>query len=490
MSNQSTISTELENIAKVLWHFPDGASIEEISQHIYPELPIRTLQRRLSKLQTLGKLRIEGKTRSTTYHLVYPHNIPKFSQSFQVEESQREIDISGTHPQHLKNNFPKAADKTFSTTISLSASGEQILALVNRPLQQRTPVGYQREFLEDYQPNKTFYLSQQDIEMLTDISKVQPMEMPGETYHKDLLNRLMIDLSWNSSRLEGNTYSLLDTQRLIAFGEMPENKSLVETRMILNHKDAIELLVQSPERIGFNRYTILNLHAALAHDLLPDADGEGRLRIFSVGISQSVYIPLAIPQAIAEHFDIILDKAARIINPFEQAFFAMVHLPYLQPFEDVNKRVSRLAANIPLMRHGISPLSFVGVPHDLYIQGMLGVYELNRTDLLKDVFLWAYEQSSKRYAAVRQSLGEPDPFRLKYRKEIKDLVFMIVSECMTPKETIRKIQANAEQLPKEDQAKFIEVVDTAILSLHEGNIAPYHIQPEQFEAWQKGFLKK
>ena len=88
----------------------------------------------------------------------------------------------------------------------------------------------------------------------------------------------MIDLSWNSSRLEGNTYSLLDTRRLIDFGEQAQGKALLETQMILNHKDAIEFLVNAAEDIGFNRYTILNLHALLASGLLPDEADRERFR--------------------------------------------------------------------------------------------------------------------------------------------------------------------------------------------------------------------
>ncbi len=112
-------------------------------------------------------------------------------------------------------------------------------------------------------------------------------------------------------------------------------------------------------------------------------------------------------------FDMILEKVAQIEDPFEQALFMMVHLPYLQPFEDVNKRVARLAANISLNRQNLVPISFIDVPDSLHIKGILCVYELNRVELLKDVFLWAYERSSARYSALRQSLGEPDPFRLK-----------------------------------------------------------------------------
>jgi Fic family protein len=111
----------------------------------------------------------------------------------------------------------------------------------------------------------------------------------------------------------------------------------------------------------------------------------------------------------------LLATASAIDDPYEQAFFAMVHLPYLQPFDDLNKRVSRLAANIPFIRANLSPLSFTAVPRDVYTQAMLGVYELNRTELLRDVFICGYERSAARYTAIQQSLGEPGPFRLRYR---------------------------------------------------------------------------
>ena len=90
----------------------------------------------------------------------------------------------------------------------------------------------------------------------------------------------------------------------------------------------------------------------------------GRLRRYPVGIKRSAYTPPAIPQLIEEMFDHILAKAGAINNPHEQALFAMVQLPYLQPFEDVNKRVSRLAVNIPLNQHNLVPISFIGVPED------------------------------------------------------------------------------------------------------------------------------
>ncbi|MHB8348568.1 MAG: Fic family protein, partial [Acidiferrobacterales bacterium] len=221
-------------------------------------------------------------------------------------------------------------------------------------------------------------------------------------------------------------------------------------------------------------------------NLLADPQACGRLRAIPVAIAGTVYHPLEVPRLIGECFDQILATAAAIADPFEQAFFTMVHLPYLQPFEDVNKRVSRLAANLPLIRENLSPLSFVDVPGRAYVDGTLGVYELNRIELLRDVFVWAYERSCARYAAVRQSLGEPDPFRLRYRSLIADVVSEIVGGGMDKKTATAFIKRRAaEDLPLEDQARFLEVVETAVMSLHEGNIARYRLRPSQYQKWKE-----
>jgi len=161
----------------------------------------------------------------------------------------------------------------------------------------------------------------------------------------------------------------------------------------------------------------------------------------------------------------------------------MVHLPYLQPFDDVNKRVSRLAANIPLNRLNLAPLAFVDVPDDIYIKGMLGVYELNRMELLKDVFLWAYKRSALRYAAVQQSLGQPDPFRVQYHDAIRTLIMEIIKDALQHKEATQLINTRASEIPKADQSKFVEAVETELLALHEGNFARYRIRPSEFRRW-------
>jgi Fic family protein len=369
--------------------------------------------------------------------------------------------------------------------IPLTEAARAVLSQVTAPLQQRKSVSYNNAFLEDYQPNVSQYLSDEDIKKLTELGQTTMPTQPAGTYIKSILDRFIIDLSWNSSRLEGNTYSLLDTQRLLSEDLLAEHKSTLEAQMLLNHKEAIEFMVRSIDDIGFNRYTVLNLHGLLSNNLLADAGASGRLRHIGVGISHSVYEPSAVPQQISDMFDVILLKAGQIENPFEQAFFIMVHLPYLQPFDDVNKRVSRLACNIPFARHNLSPLSFVDVQDDLYICGLLGVYELNSIVLLKDVFLWAYERSAVRYAAIRQTVGEPDPFRLKYRNEMSELIHQIISAAMDKQQAVKAVYSAAVDLPLADKDRFIEMVETELLNLHEGNFARYRVTPSVFYAWQK-----
>jgi hypothetical protein len=256
--------------------------------------------------------------------------------------------------------------------------------------------------------------------------------------------------------------------------------------MILNHKDAIAFLVGAADDIGFNRYTFLNLHAILANNLLTDQSAAGRLRRIGVGIEKSTFHPLEVPQLISECFDQILATAAAIDDPFEQTFFVMVQLPYLQPFDDVNKRVSRLAANIPFIKANLSPLSFTDVPRDIYTDALLGVYELNKIDLLKDVFIWAYERSAARYAAVRQSLGEPDPFRLQHRQALRQVVAEVIRAPMDRKTAADHIAKWAEEnMASADRERFREMAESELLSLHEGNYARYEIRPAEFAAWQK-----
>ncbi|MEK6245502.1 MAG: Fic family protein [Pseudomonadota bacterium] len=356
---------------------------------------------------------------------------------------------------------------------------------VRRPLTLRRPVGYDRKLLDDYRPNETFYLNDADWRArLRDIGRTPLAQRPADTYARDILNRLLIDLSWASSHLEGNTYSRLDTQNLIEHGHEAEGKGRLETQMILNHKRAIEYLVEQAQDTRFDMHTFRNLHALLSENLVGNPADEGRLRERIVEIGGTVYRPLHVPQQIEELFRLILDKAGAIADPFEQAFFLMVHIPYLQPFVDVNKRVSRLAANIPFIKNNLCPLSFIDVPERAYVEGTLAVYEHARVDLLRDVFTWAYERSCAQFKAVAGTLPEPDPFRQKYRAELVEAVAGIVRERKPNKfGDVRRIAANL--VPTEDQQRFASMVSEELRHLHEGSIARYKLRLSEFRAWRE-----
>ncbi len=180
--------------------------------------------------------------------------------------------------------------------------------------------------------------------------------------------------------------------------------------------------------------------------------------------------------------------AAEIRDPFEQAFFLMVHLPYLQPFEDVNKRVSRLAVNIPLIRCNLCPLSFIDVPQQAYIDAMIGVYELNRIELLRDVFVWACERSCQQYVAVRQPLIPPDIFRLRYRAELTEAVRAIVRGDQPASEPAIRAAIPA-TVAEGDRAKFFALMEEEFKNLHQGNAIRFGLRPFEFAAWKREFGK-
>jgi hypothetical protein len=307
---------------------------------------------------------------------------------------------------------------------------------------------------------------------------------PAGTFARDILTRLLIDLSWASSRLEGNTYNRLDTERLIQFGEVAEGKDAIETQMILNHKMAIEYLVHDADRVAVNAETIISVHAILSDGLLADPMACGKLRNRAVEIGGSVFLPIALPQRIEELFGMVLSMAAEIQDPFEQAFFLMVHLPYLQPFEDVNKRVSRLAANIPFIKGNLSPLSFIDVPERAYVDALLGVYELNRIELMRDVFVWAYERSCQQYVAVKSQLVPPDTFRLRYRGALAEAVCAIVrGNLPATMEAIR--QAMPASVVQDDQDGFAKLVLDEFKTMHAGNAVRFGLRPLEFDAWKQ-----
>lgn len=431
---------------------PEEAEVEEILNVLQHAISRRNLQRCLSALIQAKKIARSGKGRATRYKVLIP-----------LAEERKQI--------------------LYEEYIPISEDSRLVLEYIRRPKVGREPIGYQREFLAAYEPNKTWYLGESTRSYLKQLGDTGEIPRPAGTYGRAILSQLLIDLSWASSGLEGNTYSRLDTQKLIELGESAEGKNLQETQMILNHKAAISFIVEDIDHIDFNIFTLLSLHGLLSENLLADLSACGRLRSRPVNIYGSVYKPIAIPQVIEESCREILHKVREINDPFEQAFFIMVHIPYLQPFEDVNKRVSRLLMNVPLLKGNFCPLTFIDVPERAYVESMLGVYEMARIPLLRDLFIWAYERSTKEYLAVRKTLAEPDLIRLRYRQKIHALIGHIVRDCVieTMPEILRFSEAT---IPIDDQPRFIEIILDDLKRLHEGVLARYQLWPSDLAAWQ------
>lgn len=129
----------------------------------------------------------------------------------------------------------------------------------------------------------------------------------------------------------------------------------------------------------------------------------------------------------------------------------MVHLPYLQPFVDVNKRTSRLAANIPLLKNNLCPLTFLGVTEQAYTRAILGIYEMTRIELLRDLFVWAYERSTQEYLAISQNVAIPSPLRLTYRDKIKKTLHTIVTHPQ--QNALSLIEKSLIEIKESDQDK-------------------------------------
>ena len=468
---RATPNEELQLIESIVAGHPGGLGISAIEAEMErrqgKKPNRRTLQRRLQKL-------IEGQhltTQGESIALIY-----KIAGGSQAAERAGGLGSSSAMGGNLELYVPT------------SPGGAAIRHQVSQPLMHRRPVGYQREFLDAYQPGTSFYLPESLRCQLHEMGRTPVGERPAGTYAREILGRLLVDLSWASSRLEGNTYSRLDTQNLIEFGQIAQGKDAIETQMILNHKAAIEMLIEDANEVDFDAFTFKNLHAVLSQDLMRDPQSSGRLRRRPVDISGTVFHPLAMPQVIEDCFMLLLEKAGAIPDPFEQAFFLMVQLPYLQPFDDVNKRVSRIGANIPLIKHNLCPLSFIDVPERAYIDGTLGVYELNQIELLRDVFVWAYERSCQRYLAITQTMVEPDPLKIRYREALICAVQAVIKGLQQPTQAVIAELAG-EYAAESDQPAFAEMLGAAFQQLHEGSIARYRLRRSEYIAWQQAQAK-
>lgn len=218
--------------------------------------------------------------------------------------------------------------------------------------------------------------------------------LPAAIQKKEL-ERLMIELAWKSSKIEGNTYTLLDTEKLILENKEAPGHSRGEAQMILNHKDAFNFVHSRPARFKtITRKNLEELHAILVKNLNVDLG----LRQKPVGITGSRYQPLDNIHQIAEAVAALGAAVSRLAAPYAKALIALLGVSYIQPFADGNKRTGRLAANAVLLAHDCAPLSYRSVDEDEYREAMLVWYELNSLAPFKKIFVGQYDFAARNYA--------------------------------------------------------------------------------------------
>jgi Fic family protein len=425
----------------------DGASSSEIHARVGGSYA--TVGRLLDKLVQENALVRKGKARATRYFLA------------SVNE-------------HITETVHATDSVSATVSPGWSAQARAVFGNLSRPLGVRQPVTYQRGFVDDYAPNESFLLPRALAETLAQEGRMQGQQ-PAGTYARNVLEQLLIDLSWSSSRLEGNTYSLLATKELFKSGDPPTNSEGV---MLLNHKRAIEFLVDAVPTYGLTDSVIRNLHALLMQDLLADSAGLGAIRTKVVNISDTTYLPSQVPRLLEEMLSQIIAKAQLIKNPLEAAFFLWVGIAYLQPFEDGNKRTSRLAANIPLMLYNCAPLAFLDVTPQDYAKAMRGIYELLDVTIAVELFAWTYRRSIRKYQVILEAMGSPDPFRVRHREFLSEAVQRIVRDGRHLSQAIGDIG-----LPSEDADAFKAMLERELKALTPYNCARYRITLGEAQAW-------
>lgn len=216
----------------------------------------------------------------------------------------------------------------------------------------------------------------------------------SEAEYKKELERLAIDFSWKSSQIEGNTYSLLETERLLKDKETAQGKPKDDAIMLLNHKDALDFIINNPDYLTpLTISTIEDIHSLLVKDLRVDRN----IRRRRVGISGTNYKPLDNEYQIREALTDLCELVNNRDNVFEKALLVLLLVSYIQPFGDGNKRTARIVSNAILMHNGYCPISFRTIDSVEYKKAMLLFYEQNNLAAFKKIFISQFEFAVKTY---------------------------------------------------------------------------------------------
>jgi Fic family protein len=425
------------------------------------QVPARTLRNWLQNLVEQGAIQPRGERKGRRYRLaVRPAGVTPAAGAITVE---------GQPPIVVQQIF--------------TPENEKLIKRVEGPIYTRPPATYREDWLQVYVPNESAYLTTEKRDELGAIGKRDPIFHRAGTYIKKIYDRLLIDFSFNSARLEGNTYSLADTERLLLQGTAAPGKPNAERIMILNHKEAIAYLVRNVDNLQPDENTIRTLHYLLADSLVAPG-AAGQIREDSIRVSGTTYAPLDGRDRLTRLLLLLLDKARAITNPFEQSFFLLVHISYLQAFVDVNKRTARLASIIPLIRDDYVPQSFVDVDQDAYLKATIAVYELTEVGPLADVYMWSYRRSCQRYDTTAQVVGF-DEIAALYRPLRRALVTDLVRAKVPQGKITEWISSHVPtDVEAQHRTKFISDVLAELENLDVSRIGGLGITRQELDAWQ------
>ncbi len=325
-------------------------SRQEIGEKIGLSTSPATLKRIIQKMAEGGWILPQGKGKATTYtpspklELVFPIDLNTY---FEKEQDERKI----------KERFEFELFKKLDSTEIFSEKEQIFLDNLHQTFQRRT---------KDLSPSE---------------------------YQKEM-ERLAIDLSWKSSQIEGNTYSLLETEILLKEKKTASGKTKEEAAMLLNHKEAIDFLVENEDYVSNLTIKIIEeLHSLLTKELGIDRNIRNR----RVGITGTNYLPLDNQFEIREALEKTCDLVNSKQNPYEKAFLTLVLISYIQPFGDGNKRTARILSNGILLASGYCPLSFRTVDPLDYKKAMLIFYEQTNLSPMKTIFMEQVEFAVKTY---------------------------------------------------------------------------------------------
>lgn len=326
-------------------------SSKKIHEGILSNISYATVKRTLSKLISDYFIVVEGKGKGTKYKISPSYNLFK--------------------PINIKDYFLTEID--------------------DRKIREQFNLNLISEILTDvniFSEQELDKLSTLQNEYINNIKELSPTQ-----YNKEL-ERLAIDLSWKSSQIEGNTYSLLETERLLKEKETADGKTKDDATMLLNHKEAIDFIIDNPNYIKpLSVSRIEDIHSILIKDL----EVERNIRTRRVGISGTNYKPLdnefQIREALGQMCELVNNKE----SVFEKAFLLLILLSYIQAFNDGNKRTARILSNAVLMHNKYCPISFRTINSVEYKKAMLLFYEQNNLTIFKEIFINQFEFAVKTY---------------------------------------------------------------------------------------------